>query len=47
MAIGAAKIMLRCVLEGSLAIYEIEMDRRPYHPLGDFPSQVEKASMGL
>ncbi|OMO80423.1 hypothetical protein COLO4_24097 [Corchorus olitorius] len=31
MAIGAAKMMLRCVLEGSLAIYEVEMERRPYH----------------
>ncbi|XWS70798.1 hypothetical protein CRYUN_Cryun03dG0079900 [Craigia yunnanensis] len=31
MATGAAKMMLRCVLEGSLAMYDIEIERRPYH----------------
>ncbi|XVF34484.1 hypothetical protein REPUB_Repub18cG0062700 [Reevesia pubescens] len=32
MATGAAaEMMLRCVLEGSLVIQEIEVERRPYH----------------
>ncbi|KAL4296048.1 hypothetical protein GQ457_12G024480 [Hibiscus cannabinus] len=32
MATGAtAMTMLRCVLEGSLVMHEIEVERRPYH----------------
>ena len=31
MATGAAKMMLRCVLEGSLAMYDIEIERMPNH----------------
>ncbi|XVE98481.1 hypothetical protein REPUB_Repub03eG0110200 [Reevesia pubescens] len=32
MASGAAKLMLRCGLElGSLSMYDIEVERRPYH----------------
>ncbi|KAK8683028.1 hypothetical protein V6N13_039103 [Hibiscus sabdariffa] len=32
MATGAtAMMMLRCVLEGSLVMHEIEVERRPYH----------------
>ena len=32
MATGAAaEMMLRCVLEGSLVMQEIEVERRPYH----------------
>ncbi|XVF88226.1 hypothetical protein PTKIN_Ptkin19aG0033100 [Pterospermum kingtungense] len=32
MATGAAaEMMLRCVLEGSLVMKEIEVERRPYH----------------
>ncbi|KAK6248276.1 hypothetical protein QUC31_019841 [Theobroma cacao] len=28
---AAAEMMLRCVLEGSLVMQEIEIERRPYH----------------
>ncbi|XVE71577.1 hypothetical protein DITRI_Ditri10aG0162500 [Diplodiscus trichospermus] len=31
MATGAAKMMLQCVLEGSLAMHDIQIERRPYH----------------
>ncbi|XVE98479.1 hypothetical protein REPUB_Repub03eG0110000 [Reevesia pubescens] len=32
MGSGAAKMMLRCGLElGSLSMYDIEIERRPYH----------------
>ncbi|XVE71575.1 hypothetical protein DITRI_Ditri10aG0162300 [Diplodiscus trichospermus] len=31
MAAGTAKMMLRCVLEGSLAMHDLEIERRPYH----------------
>ncbi|KAF5742051.1 putative BEL1-like homeodomain protein 8 [Tripterygium wilfordii] len=31
MATGAAQMLLQCVFDGSISMYDMEIDQRPYH----------------